>query len=102
MIEKKEKVEKTFYFPITVNKENWIYWWEAKFFDWCFSQWDTLEDYWNNMTEAIQDYSESIKEWFFEVPNTWILAIKVDENGEIKNNSLKRITKNSYKILSWS
>ncbi len=98
----KEK-DKTLYFPININKEeDWSYWGEAKFFDGCFSDGDNLEELWNNMVYAIKTYSDSIKEWFFDTPNTWILAVNFDENGKIKNNSLKRVDENSYKFLSRS
>ncbi len=92
--------KKTLYFPITINEEDGIYWWEAKFFDGCFSQWNSLDDYWNNMTQAISSYSESIKDWSFDMPNTGILWINLDDYGKIKDSVLKRIDKNSYKALS--
>jgi predicted RNase H-like HicB family nuclease len=96
------KKEKTLYFPITINKEDWRYWGEAKFFEWCFSQWKSLDEYANNMTDAIWEYSSSINEWFFEVPNTAVLWINLDENGRIKGNFLKEINKDTYMTLSWS
>jgi len=98
----KESKNNTLYFPITINEENWSYWGEAKFFDWCFSEWNTLEEYWNNMTEAISLYSEALNDGTFNIPNTWILWINIDNNGKIKNNILKRINKDSYKTLSYS
>ena len=99
----KEEKNKTLYFPVDINKEeDWSYWGEAKFFDGCFSDGNNLEELGNNMVYAIQTYSDSIKEWFFDAPNTGILAINFDENGKVKNNSLKRIDENSYKVLSWS
>ena len=98
-----KKEDKTFYFPISINnEEDWSYWGEAKFYDGCFSDWKTIEEFWNNMSEAIQSYSESINEWFFEKPNTWILKVNFDKNGKVKSNSLKRFNEDSYKILSWS
>jgi len=103
IVKDKNKKNKTLYFPIDIHKEeDGSYWWEAKFFDGCFSDWNSLEELWNNMVYAIQTYSDWIKEWFFETPNIWILEINFDENGKIKNNSLKRINENSYKVLSWS
>ena len=99
----KSNKDKTLYFPVDINKEDdWSYWGEAKFFDGCFSDWQNLKELWNNMVYAIQTYSDSIKEWFFTAPNTGILAINFDKNGKIKDNSLKRIDEDSYKILSWS
>ena len=95
-------MEKTLQIPITINKENWTYWWEAKIFPWCFSEGETLKEYWDNMTEAIWDYTSWLKEWFFESEDFWILNINLGDNGRIKGNFLKMIDKNSYKSLSWS
>ncbi len=100
---KSNNEEKTFYFPITINQEeDWTYWWEAKIFEWCFSSWKTLEEYGKNMTDAIQSYADSIREWFFEPSNIWVLKINIDKNGKIKASSLKRLNEDSYKILSWN
>jgi len=96
------KEEKILYLPITINKEDWIYWWEAKIYDWCFSEWKTLEEFWQNMLQAIQTYSDWIKEWFFKKSNLWLLAVNIDKNGKIKGTNLKRIDTNPIKVLSWS
>jgi len=88
--------------PISINREKWNYWGEAKIFPGCFSDWSTLEEYWDNMTEAIWDYISGVNEWFFEMDNTWILNINIDSDGRIKNNFVKTINQSSYKALSWS
>ena len=84
-------MEKILQIPITVNKENWTYWWEAKIFPGCFSDGETLEEYGNNMIEALWDYVSWLKEWFFKTEDIWILNINLDDNGRIKGNFLKMI-----------
>jgi len=93
---------KTLYFPITINKENWKYWWEAKVFEWCFSEGNSLEEYWSNMTDAIQTYIWGVNEGFFEIWNTGVLWINFDNNGWVKSNVLKEFNKNTIKALSYS
>ncbi len=95
-----KKYNKQVQIPVTINQEWAVYWGEAILFPWCFSQWNSLKEYWDNMTESIVDYTEWIKEWFFSFPNTWILNINIDSNGRIENNFLKRVDKNSCLTLS--
>ncbi len=93
--------EKNLQIPVTINEENWEYWWEARIFDWCFSSWDTMEEYWKNMTMAISEYADAVNEEFFDFPNTGVLNIKLHKDGRVKDSVLKRFDKNTYKSLSW-
>ena len=49
-------------YPIIVIKdENWYYW-ECPLFEWCYSQWNSLEELENNLKEVIKMCIEEQKE----------------------------------------
>lgn len=105
----KKKVKKTgdkknisLNLPVTVNKENWNYWWECLVLPWCFSDWNSLDEYSRNMWNAVHTYVEWIEEWFFDVSNIWFLKFNLSENGEVSSNFMKKVDWSSYKELSYS
>lgn len=98
----KKNIWKSLILPISVNNEDWWYWWECLVFPWCFSDWNNLDEYSKNMWNAIYSYMEAIDDWFFDVSNISLLKINIDKNGQVNSNIVKKIDRNSYKALSCS